>query len=106
MIASPIIPIGAIIARARRKIVAHFFVQHAVSAEEAVAFVPDRHVMHREFARMQSRGIVREASAGRYWIDTVALQADADRRRRILVPIVIIVAVLAAVILMLAGYQG
>src|SRR6188768_4331951 len=106
MIASPAPTIAAMIVRARRKIAAYFFVEHAVSAEEAVAYVPQRPIERREFARMQKRGVIRDAGGGKYWLDTAAYQADSDRRRRILVPVVIVLVVVAAVALMLAGYRG
>lgn len=95
---SPAPAIGAMIARARCNIAAHFFVQHAVSADEAVPFLPDRLVVRRQFEHMLARGIVREAESAKYWLDTAAYQADADRRRRILVPIVVALALIAAII--------
>lgn len=103
---SPAPAIAAAIVRARRKNAAHFFVHHAVSADEAVPFVPQRPIARREFERMQARGVIRSAGDGKYWLDTVAYQADADRRRRILVPVVIAMVVVAALAIMLAGYRG
>ena len=102
---SPTPAIAAMVMRARRKIAAHFFVHHAVSAEDAVAYIPQGLVMRRQFERMQHRGVIR-SGAGGYWLDTAAYQAELDRRRRILVPVVIALAVVAAVALMLAGYRG
>lgn len=103
---SPAPAIAAMVIRARRKIAGHFFVHHATSAEDAVAFVPDRLIMRRQFERMQARGVIREAGAGRYWLDTAAYQADLDRRRRILVPLVIMLMVATALVTALAGYRG
>ncbi|HEX8302046.1 hypothetical protein [Sphingomonas sp.] len=103
---SPAPAIAAMVMRARRKIAGHFFVHHATSAEAAVAFVPQRPIMRRQFERMQARGIVRDSGNGKYWLDTAAYQADIDRRRRILVPVVIVLVVAAAVAIMLAGYRG
>lgn len=103
---SPAPAIAAMILRARRKIAGHFFVHHATSAEDAVAFVPQRPIMRSQFAKMQARGIVREASAGTYWIDTVAYQKDNDRRRAIMVPVVLVLAVGIAVALVWFGYRG
>lgn len=90
--------IAAVVMRARRKIAGHFFAHHAVSADEAVAFVPDRLIVRRQFERMRHRGVIREAGAERYWIDTAAYQAENDARRRRLVPIVIVLALIAAAI--------
>jgi len=102
-------PVPSIIAgmtiRARRKIAAHFFVHHAISAEDAVAFTPQSPIERRQFERMQARGVVREAEPGRYWLDIEANQAEAEARRRLLVPIVIILCVIIAGLLLL-GYRG
>ncbi len=103
---SPAPAIGAMIVRARRRIADYFFVEHAVSADEAVPYVPQRRIERREFERMQARGVIRAAGDGMYWLDLVAYRAEADRRRRILVPVVIVVVVVAAVALMLIGYRG
>ena len=103
---SPAPAIAAMIMRARRKIASHFFVHHATSAEDAVAFVPQRPIMRQQFEKMQARGVVREAGAGKYWIDTAAYQAEIDRRRRIFVPVVIALAVAAAVVIVLVGYRS
>lgn len=106
MIAASPVPsiVAGLVMRARRRIAAHFFVHHATSAEDAVAYVPQSLIETRQFARMQGKGVVHEAGAGRYWIDTAAYQADIDARRRLLVPIVIALCVLAAVLITLA-YQ-
>ena len=104
--ASPAPAIAAFIVRARRKIAGHFFVHHAVTADEAVPYVPQRLIARREFARMRQRGVIREAGAGRYWIDTAAYHADAERRRRIVVPVVIVLVVAAAAAILWAGYRA
>ncbi|RYY28990.1 MAG: hypothetical protein EOP62_01345 [Sphingomonadales bacterium] len=104
--ASPAPAIAAMIVRARRKIAGHFFVHHATSADDAVAFVPQRAIMRRQFEKMQARGVIRDAGGGKYWLDTAAYQADIDRRRRKLIPIVILLCVAAAVVIMLLGYRG
>lgn len=108
MIASSPAPgiIAAVLMRARRKIAAYFFVEHAISADEAVPYVPQQRIERNEFERMQARGVIRSAGDGKYWLDTAAYQADADRRRRILVPVVIVLVVAAALATMFAGYRG
>ncbi len=105
-VVSPAPAIAAIVVRARRKIAGHFFVHHATSAEDAVAYVPQRMIMRRQFEHMRARGILRDAGSGKYWIDTVAYQGDIDRRRRILVPIVIVMAAALALAIALVGYRG
>ena len=102
---SPAPAIAAMIVRARRRIAAYFFVEHAVSAEEAVAYVPQRPIERREFERMRKRGVIRDAGGGKYWLDTAAYQADAERRGRALVPVVIVLAIAAALALTFA-YRG
>lgn len=88
--------IGALAAGARRRIRAHFFALHAVTAEEAVPFVPQRPVERTQFERLRRAGIVRDAGPGRYWFDIVAWQRHQDRTRAFLVPIVIALCLLAA----------
>jgi hypothetical protein len=107
MIAASPVPsiVAGLVMRARRKIAAHFFVHHATSAEDAVAYVPQSHIEQRQFARMQSKSVIREAGAGRYWIDTAAYQAELDARRRRLVPIVIVLCLVVAGLIML-GYRS
>jgi hypothetical protein len=95
------VTIGALAMRARRTIRAYFFAQHAVTAEEAVPYLPQRRIEQTQFDRMLRAGIVREAGKGRYWFDLVAWQKQQDRRRAILVPIVIAVCVLVAGLLTL-----
>jgi hypothetical protein len=96
--ASPGPVLVAAIMRARRKIADHFFFHRAVTAEDAVAFVPERQIMRRQFDHMRSKGLIREAAPGRYWIDVAAYRADGEARRRRLVPIVIVLALIAAAI--------
>jgi len=106
MAASPVPSIVAgMVMRARRKIAAHFFVHHAISPDDAVAYVPDHHIVRRQFEKMQAKGVIREAGAGRYWIDIAAYRAEDDARRRRLVPIVILLSVAAAALILL-GYRG
>ncbi|MEP9361088.1 hypothetical protein [Sphingomonas sp. KR3-1] len=90
------VTIGALAVRARRRIRAHFFAQHAVTAEEAVPFVPQRRIECTQFERMLGKGIVREAGPGRYWFDLAAFRKDQDRTRAFLVPIVITLCLLVA----------
>lgn len=85
--------------RAQRRITAHFLAQHAIGPGDAVAFVPDRPSVQREFARMRARGVIHEVGKGTYWIDVAAYNRDIEWRRRSLVPIVIAVVVLLALVL-------
>lgn len=101
----PLIIAGATM-RARHKIAAHFFVYHAISADDAVPYVPDHPIVRRQFEKMRDKDVIRQAEAGRYWIDTAAYQGEIDARRRVLVPVVIVLCLVAALAIMLAGYRG
>jgi hypothetical protein len=107
MIAASPVPsiVAGLVSRARRRIAAHFFFHHAIDAEDAVAYVPQSAIEQREFERMRGTGVIREASGGRYWIDTAAYQAEIDARRRKLVPIVIVLCVAIAAVILL-GYRS
>jgi hypothetical protein len=107
MIAASPVPsiVAGLVSRARRRIAAHFFFHHAIDAEDAVAYLPQSPVEQRQFERMRGTGMIREASAGRYWIDTAAYQAEIDARRRKLVPIVIVLCVAIAAVILL-GYRS
>jgi hypothetical protein len=90
--------IAAVVARARRRIVAHFYVHHAISAEEAVPYVPAKGVVHRQFDEMLAKGILHEAAPGRFWIDQAAYKADLERRRRMVIPLIVVVLLILAAI--------
>ena len=101
--AAPVIV--AAINRARRQISGHFMHHRAIAPGDAVDFVPDRPIVKRQFEKMLARGVVKQAGAGRYWLDIDAYNADIARRRGRLVPVVIALAILAAVLLTFL-YQG
>jgi hypothetical protein len=71
---------AAAVARARRDIQHHFFSHDAVRPDRAVGFEASRRIEERQFERMRSRGIIREAKPGLYWLDVVAY--DIDQRQR------------------------
>ena len=71
---------AAAIAHARREIQHHFFSHDAVRPDRAVAFEADRMIEQRQFERMRSRGIIREAGPGLYWLDVVAYDIDLRQR--------------------------
>ena len=89
--------VAAAVAKARRDIQHHFFSHDAVRPDRAVTFKPHRMIQERQFERMRSRGIIREASPGRYWLDVVAYDIDLRQRfsrvRLVLVVMVIVLAV-------------
>lgn len=97
--------IAAVVAKARRKILAYFRVHHAISAAEAVPYAPGHGVAERQFRHLLERGILRETAGGLYWYDIATHQAHRERTRRMLVPIVIALTVIAAGLLLLL-YRG
>jgi len=71
---------AAAVAKARRDIQHHFFSHDAVRPDRAVAFEANRRIEERQFERMRSRGIIREAKPGLYWLDVVAYDIDLRQR--------------------------
>ena len=71
---------AAAIAKARRDIQHHFFSHDAVRPDRAVAFEAHRMIEERQFERMRSRGIIRKAGPGLYWLDVVAYDIDLRQR--------------------------
>lgn len=94
LIQGPTPPIPAIV---RRRIANHFLAQHAISAEEAVAYVPHGPAAERQFAAMRRRGSVREAGSS-FWLDLPAYRTEEARRRRFTVPIVLALTMIAAAV--------
>jgi len=72
--------VAAAVAKARRDIQHHFFSHDAVRPDRAVAFEANRRIEERQFERMRSRGIIREARPGLYWLDVVAYDIDLRQR--------------------------
>jgi hypothetical protein len=71
---------AAAVARARREIQHHFFSNDAVRPDRAVDFDPPDRLQRRQFERMRQRGIIHEATDGRYWLDVVAYDIDLTGR--------------------------
>lgn len=88
---------AAVIAKARRDIQHHFFSHDAVRPDRAVSFEANRMIEERQFERMRSRGIIREAEPGRYWLDVVAYDIDM-RQRHAVVRTMLLVMVIALAI--------
>jgi hypothetical protein len=98
---------AAAIARARRDIQHYFFSHDAVRPERAVPFEADRGVDRRQFERMRSNDIIREAGPGKYWLDVVAYDVDlCNRYRRVktlLIILIIIFLIFAAGVPLIGG---
>jgi hypothetical protein len=104
--AENVVPIeAAAAARARRRVINHFYVWHATSPDEAIEYSPPTPVEQRQFDRMIKNGVIRIAQPGLYWIDLAARDAAEGRRRRKLVPIVIAICLAIAATLLLF-YKG
>jgi hypothetical protein len=88
---------AAAVAKARRDIQHHFFSHDAVRADRALAFEPRSRIQQRQFERMRSAGVIREAKPGLYWLDVVAYDIDL-RRRFTRVRTVLLVMVLALLV--------
>ena len=101
---APVI-IAAAVNKARRDITAHFMQMNAVAPGDAVAFVPGKVIVQRQFDKMLARGVVKQAGKGLYWLDIPAYNADTQSRRNRLVPIVIVLVLILALVLTM-GYQG
>lgn len=89
---------AAAVARARRQVQHQFFSNDAVRPDRAIRFEPGRRLEQRQFERMRSRGIIREAQPGSYWLDVVAYDLDLQQRYRR------IRGVLIAVLVIFAGW--
>ena len=73
---------AAVAARARRNLFSHFFSVDAVSADNAVAYAPNRLIERRLFERMKRNGVVVEATPGRYYVSMPAYDASVRARQR------------------------
>jgi hypothetical protein len=72
--------VAAAVAKARRDIQHHFFSHDAVRPDRAVAYEPQKRIEQRQFEQLRSRGVIREAKPGLYWLDVVAYDIDLRQR--------------------------
>jgi hypothetical protein len=89
--------VAAAVAKARRDIQHHFFSHDAVRPDRAVEFEPRNGIQRRQFERMRSRDIIREAGPGLFWLDVVAYDVDL-RQRHSRVRLVLLVLVIGLAI--------
>lgn len=73
---------GAAVARARRRLVAHFKDRGATRAEAAIAYAPDRGIERRLVEQLLKNDVLHQTGAGTYWMDETALGLWARSRRR------------------------
>jgi|SRR5690349_5177988 hypothetical protein len=60
---------AAIVAKARREVVSHFMQNNAVSAADAVRWVPERRIQRRMLDRLVRRGVIVRTAADTYYLD-------------------------------------
>ena len=74
--------VAVAMARARRRVIAHFMSRNAVSPENAVSFLPERRMEERFFERLRANGVVVAAANGTWYIDAPKLDAYQRGRRK------------------------
>jgi len=72
--------IAAAVARARREIGERFDEEGAFDPLHAIGYEAPDHIHRRQFELLVGRGIVRETSDGRWWLDREALRLEDERR--------------------------
>lgn len=88
--------VAALVAKAKREVQHHFFSADAVRSDRAVAFTPSNGFERRQLAKMLEKGIIRQESSDRYWIDVVAYDAVIQQRYRLVRTALILLAVVLA----------
>lgn len=74
--------VAAAMARARRRVVSYFLSRNAVSAENAVAYAPDRHLERKFFDRLRDKRVILPGETGTWYIDAPKLDAYQQARRK------------------------
>jgi hypothetical protein len=101
---------AALTARARREIQHQFFAADAVRPDRAIGFTPANLFEQRQFARLRNLDVIREDTAGRYWLDLPAydlvLRARHERVRMALIAVVLLCVVLAVSTGVFASRRG
>ncbi len=73
---------GAAVARARRRLIAHFKDNGATEAAAAIAYAPERGIERRLLEQLAKKGVLHQTSPGVYWMDPTALGLWTRSRRR------------------------
>ena len=90
---------------ARQRIANYFWAMHAISAEDAVRYAPQRPDEQAQFEQLRAAGIVREARPGEYWIDRDGFRAAESALSRAVSPWMVVLCLLIGAALTLF-YQG
>ena len=88
---------AAAVAKARRDIQHHFFSHDAVRPDRAVPFEAHKMIEQRQFERMRSRGLIREAKPGLYWLDVVAYDIDLRQRHTMVRTVLLVMVIVLAI---------
>jgi len=92
-------------ARARRKIVAHFCANHAITPLDTILYTPPEELKP-VFDKLIAQRVIRREGQGYYWLDLRVLDAVILHHRRKMAPVVIAVSVVLALVLMTFFYVG
>lgn len=84
--------------RTRRRLAQVFMANHALSAEDAIAFSTTNSADEKVFARMVRTGMIRHAGRNRYFLDLDSYRAQINRRQQLNALITIILAVTVAIL--------
>ncbi|HWK36640.1 hypothetical protein [Sphingomonas sp.] len=75
--------VAAVVAKARRDVMSHFFSRNAVTPASAVPYTPERRLSARLFAQLQDAGVLLPGAKGRgYYVDVAAWDSYSRKRRR------------------------
>ena len=87
--------------RVRGPVARYFLARHALSAEDAIPYVPKARYERWWFDRFRERGSLREVRPGSFYFDLIAYHRDAEALRRRAVTIALPVSLAIAGIAML-----
>ena len=87
--------------RVRGPVARYFLARHALSAEDAILYMPKTRYEHWWFDRFRARGSLHEVRPGSFYFDLIAYHADAEAIRRRAVTISLFLSVAIAGIAML-----
>ena len=68
-------------ARARREIQHDFTEKNAFSPARSIAYEPPTSMHRRQMEMLLRRGVLKETSDGRFWLDQQALRLEEERRK-------------------------
>jgi hypothetical protein len=74
--------VAAAMARARRRVIAHFVSRGAVSPDKAVSFSPERRMEQRFFDRLCDKGVMVSTPDGTWYLDRPKFEAYQRSRRK------------------------